>query len=391
MELEKGATSNTALVVSYNPTNTTVDKTALKIESLNTEVATIDSAGKVTAVAPGTAYIKASLDGKEATCQVTVVVTLTGVDIENSDKDLELVKNKTGEMKVVYTPTDATKIPEATWTSNDETVATVDNTGKVTAKKAGTATITVDYGNGITATRKVVVTEIPATGIVLDNTVESILKGGKNSITLKPKAYPEDTTDDLVYTYKSSDETIATVDKDGKVIGLKAGKVTITISLNNTFEKKVDLEIEEVALTGIKPAKGNDTFSVKEGDKIVIDINPIPANSTDDLTYTYTSSDESILTVDSNGVVTTKKAGTAYVTVTSKVNPKATCQVKIDVAEKKVENAVVGGSSNSVQAVATELASSTVTSPHTGDMNIELLGVMLIVSILGMAIVIKKK
>lgn len=390
LTLEAGKDSK-ALVVKLDPEDATVDATKVVWESLNTEIATVVD-GVVTAVAPGTATIKATLNGKEATCTVKVIVYLTGVEINNSDENLDLLKGQTSALNVTYTPSNATEIPTCTWTSSDEEVATVDENGVVKALKEGTTTITVDYGNGISDSRKVVVTEIPATGIMFDVKVEEMLKGNGNKIKLIVKALPENTTDDVVFTWASSDETIATVDQDGNVIGLKSGKVTITASYKD-FETSMDIEIKEIPLTSIKVS--SEKNSIEEGQKTQIKVECIPENTTDDKTFKYESSNKSIATVDENGVVKALKAGKVTITVTSTVNPKATSSVEIEIKEKAV--AAPGGSQPGVNvggvvagAVA-QVATSTVTSPHTGDMNIGLLISMLIISILGIVYVIKRK
>ena len=390
LTLEAGEASE-ALTVILNPVDATVDVTKVVWESLNTEIATVVD-GVVTAVAPGTATIRATLNGKEATCSVKVIVNLTGVEINNSDTDLELLKGQTSTLNVTYTPSNATEIPACTWSSSDEQVAIVDANGVVKALKEGTTTITVDYGNGISATRKVVVTEIPATGIMFVEKVEEMLKGNGNKIKLVVKALPENTTDDVVFTWSSSDETIATVDNEGNVVGLKAGKVIITATYNN-FNIDMEIEIKEVPLTGIKVS--SEKLSINEGEKTQIKVECIPENTTDDKTFKYESSNKSIATVDANGVVTGLKAGKVTITVISTVNPKATSSVEIEIKEKPVvvpdgsqPGSNVGGA---VAGAVAQVATSTVTSPHTGDINIGLLISMLIISIFGIVYVIKKK
>ena len=134
------------------------------------------------------------------------------------------------------------------WTSSDEDVVTVDENGKITAVGEGTATITATAG-GKTATCTVTVTAkpVPVTGISLDDVEVSVGR----TIQLKPKFTPADTTQRGV-TWESSDETIATVDKNGRVKGLAEGEVSITV----TSTENVD--ITATCTVTVTPAKDND-------------------------------------------------------------------------------------------------------------------------------------
>ena len=142
------------LKVTFNPTNTTVRK-KVTWKSSNTSIATVTSAGKVTAKKPGTATITATVNGKKATCKVTVKAPITKVSMNKSSVSVD--KGKTAVLSASYAPANTTDSKTVTWKSSNTNVATVSN-GKVTAKKAGTATITAKIGTK-TATCKVTVVE----------------------------------------------------------------------------------------------------------------------------------------------------------------------------------------------------------------------------------------
>ena len=146
----------------------------------------------------------------------------------NKDK-LSLVEGKSETLTATVTPSNATN-KSVTWTSSDTKVATVSN-GKVTAVKAGTATITAKTSNGKTATCTVTVKKktVSATGISLNKTKLSLVKG--SSATLTATITPSNATDKSV-TWTSSNTSIATVSK-GKVTAVKAGTATITAKTSN--------------------------------------------------------------------------------------------------------------------------------------------------------------
>ena len=143
LTLTAGATETLTATVTPSDTTDTVAWSSNK-----PEVATVDSTGKVTAVAPGEATITAKAGEKSASCAVTVneatptPVPVASIELNKTALTLEVGKNET--LTATVKPDNA-EDKTVTWTSSDETVATVEN-GKVTAVKAGTATITAKAG-----------------------------------------------------------------------------------------------------------------------------------------------------------------------------------------------------------------------------------------------------
>ena len=130
------------LKVTYNPTNTTVDKTVAWTSS-NTNVATV-SEGTVKAVAPGTATITAKVGDKSASCTVSVQAPLQKITLNKTSASLKT--EQTVQLSVGYTPANTTDAKTVKWTSSNNGLATVNANGKVTAIKAGTVTITAKVG-----------------------------------------------------------------------------------------------------------------------------------------------------------------------------------------------------------------------------------------------------
>ena len=145
LELEVGETGTVAATVA--PENAT-DKT-VTWSSDKTDIATVDSTGKVTAVKEGTTTITAKAGEKTATCTVTVkakgTVSVTGVTVNPATVKLDV--GKTTVLGVTITPENATE-KGVTWKSFDESKATVDAKGCVTAKAEGTVTITATTKDG---------------------------------------------------------------------------------------------------------------------------------------------------------------------------------------------------------------------------------------------------
>lgn len=160
----------TTLVATVSPSDAT-DKT-VSWSSSDSDVATVDQNGKVTAVKEGVATVKAEAGGKSATCSVTVskaVVPVSSISLDVSR--LDLVIGGAATLTATVAPDDATD-KTVTWSSTDATVVSVDQKGKVTALKGGTATITAKAGEK-TANALVDVMEVTPSSVEVDGEGES--------------------------------------------------------------------------------------------------------------------------------------------------------------------------------------------------------------------------
>ena len=167
-----------------------------------------------------------------------IIINVSSVIITNKTESLT-VGNKV-IIRYTILPDNATD-KGVTWTSSDDSVASVSK-GEVTAKKEGTATITVKTSNGKTDTAKITVltNEIKVTGISLNQTSKTIKVG--DTVTLTPTITPDNATNKNV-TWTSDNAGVASVE-NGVVKGIKAGNATITVKTNNgltaTFSVKVE-------------------------------------------------------------------------------------------------------------------------------------------------------
>ena len=151
------------LTMTTNPEN--ADRNLISWSSSKPSVATVDNTGKVTAVAPGTATITATANdgsGVSASCEVTVekkIVTVSSITL--SQTTATLTEGETLVLTATVTPEDADD-KSISWSSSNPIVATVDNTGKVTAVAPGTSatiTATANDGSGVSASCVVEVKE----------------------------------------------------------------------------------------------------------------------------------------------------------------------------------------------------------------------------------------
>ncbi|WP_302999076.1 leucine-rich repeat protein [Thomasclavelia spiroformis] len=227
------------LRATINPSDTTDDKT-LTWSSSNTNVATVDQEGNVTAVKEGVATITVTtVNGRRAECKITVNKPSENIPIESVSLDkttLTLEEQEAETLVATINPSDTTDDTTLTWKSNNPEVATVDQEGKVTAIKEGSATITVTTVNGKEATCTVTVTKkpVPIESVSLNKTTLTLEE--QQAETLVATINPSDTTDDTTLTWKSNNPEVATVDQEGKVTAIKEGSATITVTTVNVKE-----------------------------------------------------------------------------------------------------------------------------------------------------------
>ena len=216
---------------------------------------------------------------------------------------IEMVEGETFSLVATVLPKDA-EYDGVTWASSNASVASV-NSGTVNAIKEGTATITASAG-GKSATCSVRVSAkiITVTSISLDKTSLSMQVGETETLTATVK--PDDATDKTVV-WTSSDNAVASV-SNGKIIALKSGKATITAKSGTcSAECVVTVSVNTESITLDKT-----TLSLAVGESATLTATVKPDDATDK-TGAWSSSDESVASVD-NGKVTAVKSGTASVT-----------------------------------------------------------------------------
>ena len=267
---------------------------------------------------------------------VAMAVSLVGCGVDITSvglpTDIVMEKGETQQLNIEYGTDDKAeqeKIAEAasklnlTWTSSDEEVATVDETGLVTAVGAGEADITVSVADAnISSTTHIKVVILP-TGVEAPETL-SLELNGEATKALGAKMTPEDATD-VKLAYLSSDESVATVDESGNVTAVGVGECTITTTIvADTTATAEDAGVDSEMLVVPENAKAETKVTVgKAIESITLDSNEgvltvgnthtikatvFPEDATDKA-VTWKSSDESIATVDAEGNVTAKDTG----------------------------------------------------------------------------------
>lgn len=262
------------------------------------------------------------------------------------------------------------------WTSSDESVATVDETGTVTAVAAGEANVTASVKDADIAASTHIKVVVTPTGVVAPESID-LVTNGENTKDLDAKLVPADATD-VKLAYESSDESVATVDETGKVTAVANGECTITTYVVADAKDADASELSAVAVEAADSEETDDSVATMPEDLAVMDsaFGVVPENlkaetkvtvttnvegitldktegvltvgntvtvtatvtpdTATNTSVTWTSSDEAIATVDSEGKITAVAPGTATITATSDSNPDASAAYAVTVQAKKV-------------------------------------------------------
>ena len=262
------------------------------------------------------------------------------------------------------------------WTSSDESVATVDETGTVTAVAAGEANVTASVKDADIAASTHIKVVVTPTGVVAPESID-LVTNGENTKGLDAKLVPADATD-VKLAYESSDESIATVDETGKVTAVANGECTITTYVVADAKDADASELSAVAVEAADSEETDDSVATMPedlaamdsafgvvpenlkaetkvtvttnvegitldktegvltvGNTVTVTATVIPDTATN-ASVTWSSSDEAIATVDSEGKITAVAPGTATITATSDSNPDASAAYAVTVQAKKV-------------------------------------------------------
>ena len=248
----------------------------------------------------------------ESTDPEPETVAVTGVSA--SPDSLSGTVGGSGKIDVTVSPDNASD-RSVSFSSDNGGVASVDGSGNVSYKGAGSAVITVKTSDGgYTDTVSVSVSEaekkVESVSISGDSTVTV---GG--SISLSASVSPSDASYDGI-SWSSSNTGIATVD-NGKVTGAAAGRATITAEAGGVkATKEIEVKAAEVTLTGIKITGST---SAKKGETVQLSITAEPSGA--DASVAWSSSNAGVASVDGNGKVICAAPGTATITAVSKKDP----------------------------------------------------------------------
>lgn len=269
----------------------------------------MSNTGKVVGVGAGTTAIIATVDGDSAVCQVTVKEK-TVTDIPETTKipqatgielDKTTIEVSVGTVENLIATIKGETADTIRWESGDETIAVVSNTGKVVAVSAGTTIVTATVDEVSVSC----IVNASDTRLTLNKQKYTLYTAGRKKVSLKALLNGEDLKETDVSWY-SSDSEVAKVNSSGVVTAGKKGKTTITAIDSNGLMATCTITIKKPAIK----VKTKSVVTLKKGKTLKISATSTPGGK-----FTYKTSSKEIAAVSSKGVVTAKKKGNAYITI----------------------------------------------------------------------------
>ena len=346
---------------------------AVTWSSSNESVALVSSKGKVVGVGVGSAVITVTTQDGNKTAMANVTVKrassssssgssssggsssgssskykkVTKISI-NSD-DFTVKVGNTKSLTYTISPSNATN-KKVSWDTSNPSVAKVNSAGKVTGVGAGTAYITIKSVDGVSDKVKVVVTKrnpIKATKITLSPSSLTLNVGAKKTVTATVS--PSNASIKTI-TWVSHNTNIAKVDSKGNVTGVGAGSTKIsayttdgnvTASMNVTVKSNSSsggsTKPTTVKVTDLIVAPTSVYLYVDETERISTTVLPSTATNK---SLNWSSSNTSVATVSSSGVITGKKYGTTTIKVTSASNSNVSKVIAVTVTNKPVDKSI---------------------------------------------------
>lgn len=305
-----------------SPTNAT--NRDVTWSSTNSAVFTVDTNGQVTARGVGMAILvlKSSDGAYMSTSTITVKQKATGIDFDVTN--LELNVGQTYTIKVTATPADATEYT-LTWSSLDNTIATVDEKGTITGKAVGKTVIMATSATGGIVYCNVIV-KAAATALQLNYSEKTVVIG--DYLDIKATIIPSNAASTVNVVWKSSKPSVATINSSGRLKAIKGGTTVITAKTSDgKFTSFCIINVVE-KVTSIKLNKNY--YRVGLGKSYTL-VATVKTNAATNPKLKWTSSNTKIATVDQKGKVSAKAIGTVTITAAAQDGSgvKATSTIRV--------------------------------------------------------------
>ena len=330
--------------------------------SSDEKIATVED-GVIKTLSQGTITIVAKNGKVSTTLYVTVVKgdsstpdviddgkTIKVDAITLNQTSIALAKGKTYTLVATVAPENATD-KSVKWVTSNDKIVKVDANGNIQAVSNGTAIVTASSANGQTASCNVTVKDsTPIEGDYKVTLNQSTLSLNKNdTATLVPTITPNNYVSGM--TWSSNNTKVATVD-NGVVKAVGSGSAVVTVTLSNGAKASCTVNVSGGGSTVINPiiVKLNPEWTELAPNKSVQIVATVLPPNTTNKSIKWSSSNTKVATVDGNGKVTAKSAGTAYITATASngIRAQATIIVKGKAAVKLANSIVSVGVNDSI-------------------------------------------
>ena len=332
----------------------TLSGRAITWSSSATAIATVSSTGVVNAIAPGSATITATSEGKSGSATITVLPqappSVASVTIVPNGATIDSGQTVTLTATVRDSAGNALSGRAVSWSNNGSSVATVSQSGVVTSVALGSAPITAKSD---TASASVIVTvrRVPVASVIVVPSSATIQVAATVTLTDTTKDASGNVLANRPVTWSSSAPTIASVDANGTVTGRAAGSATIT----GTSEGKSGSAT--ITVPPLPPSVGSVTIvpngaTIDSGKTVTLTatVRDSAGNALSGRAVSWSNNGSSVATVSQSGVVTGVALGSAPITARSDT---ASASVIVTVRRVPVASVIVVPSSATIQVAAT--------------------------------------
>ena len=304
------------------------------------KVLSVTQNGEVAAVGGGTATVtvKTNDGAKTDVCEFKVVVPIESVTITAAPADLNMVVGEKFTFKAEVKPDDY-EDKTVVWSSTDQEVLSIDAEGLAVAVKPGEVVVSASCG-GKTDTRTIKVEpKVVNVESVKINKYPEVMKV-KDTFTFTAEVYPNNATD-AALTWESSNKTVLEIDPNGVATAVAEGTAEVKVTTRDGG--KTDKVVVEVLTNAVKVESVQITDKPSGNEMVVGEVFKFasavsPSDASDD-SVVWSTSDDKILSIESDGTATALAVGEVTVTVTTNDGAKTDkCTIKVLPPVVKVES-----------------------------------------------------
>ena len=306
----------------------TLRSVAVSWSSSDVDIARVSSAGVVTAVAVGTAKIAATVQGRSATANVSVV-PMAVASVQLSPLELQVAEGARGTVTVRVLDAQGRVLTgrAVQWRSSNTSVATVSTGGSVTGVGAGSATI-IATSEGHSASIAVAVSPVAVASVAIAPSSTSVMVGAARQFTAEVRDASGAVLPGRTVVWSTNSPSIVSVSSTGNVVGVAPGTAQVTVSSGGrSASATVTVQSAPapvvVGRVTVSPTSATLASSGTSDRTVRLDANAYRRDSNGewvlipDATFAWTTSNSNIAIVDANGLVTALAPGRATIIATS--------------------------------------------------------------------------
>jgi uncharacterized protein YjdB len=271
-------------------------------QSSDEGVATVSTSGLVTAVANGAAVVTATTDGVSGNADVTVSQEVAAVTVTPAATTITAL-GETVQLAAMAQDGNGNAVAGKTftWASSDVDIATVSNSGMVTAVASGAAVVTAATG-GMSGNAQVMVAQQVAAVTVTPATVRLAALGETVQLTANAQDANGNAVTAKIFTWVSSDERVATVNTSGLVTAVASGAAVVTATTDGVSGNANVTVAQEIAAVTVTPGSATITALGETVQLVAAAVDP-NGHEIAEAEFIWVSSDESVATVSTSGLV----------------------------------------------------------------------------------------